>query len=256
MQDALYLMQTRGWFQFEACLSPAQISQLNEDVLKAYGIRREVQIKNGVSHSMGGTAHHTLGAGDSLDDFINHLPLIEVIKAHFAGQVILLNFGATLNQPGEKPYTHKIHRDIRAFSPDYFLSLNMLVMLDDFTLENGATKVLEGSHHIQAMPSETLFDSHATSLTGKAGDIVLFNSSLAHKGAPNQSSGPRRALTLCFGRPFMKPQMDWQSFIPLETQAHLTPLGRQLLGFNARMPKNLDEYYQPMDNWTFKADQI
>ena len=52
----------------------------------------------------------------------------------------------------------KAHRDVRAWTSDYKLSLNMLVMLDDFTLENGATLFLAGSHRAEAMPSRDAFD--------------------------------------------------------------------------------------------------
>ena len=30
---------------------------------------------------------------------------------------------------------------------------------------------------------------------------------------------------------------------------------RQLMGFDARVAASLDEYYQPPERWTFKADQ-
>jgi hypothetical protein len=35
----------------------------------------------------------------------------------------------------------------------------------------------------------------------------------------------------------------------------MSPKVRQLLGFNARVAASLDEYYQPEERWTFRADQ-
>lgn len=256
VDEALYLLRTRGWARFEAALPATQVAALAADSESVYANRRKAQIKGGVTANMDGAAHHALGDGTRLDDFMNAMPFMDLIERHFGGKVILLNFGAAINAPGAQTYTHKIHRDIRAFTRDYPMSLNMLVMLDDFTPENGATLVLDGSHHVEAMPDPDLFARHATALTGKAGDIVLFDSLLAHSAAPNRSAGPRRCLTMCFGRPFLKPQMDWPRFLSPQAQAALSPTGRQLMGLDARVAANLEDYYQPRERWTFKADQI
>jgi hypothetical protein len=251
-----YLMRTRGWVKFEGVLDAARVAALAADSATVYDKRRVVQVTNGVAANMEGAAHHVLGEHTSLDRFIDDLPLYDVIERHFGGKTILLNFGATLHPPGSNAYTQKPHRDVRAYSKDYRLSLNMLVMLDDFTLENGATRLLEGSHHVEAMPPAGLFAEHAISLTGKAGDIVLFDSLVVHSAAPNLATAQRRALTLCFGRPFMKPQMDWPRFLSDDAEARLSPTARQLLGFHAKVSAGVEDYYQPPERWAFKADQV
>lgn len=250
------LIQTRGWVRFEGVLDPDRVADLASDAEAIYALRREVQVRNGVAGNMAGAAHHVLGQNTSLDRLVDEMPLMEQIERYFDGKAILLNFGATLHPPGTTTYTHRPHRDVRTWSNGFRLSLNMLVMLDDFTIENGATRLLEGSHRTEAMPSAEVFAEQAISLTGKAGDIILFDSLVVHSAAPNGSSALRRGLTLCFGRPFMKPQMDWPRFLPVESHAGLTPTARQLLGFHARVPSSVEDYYQPPERWAFKADQI
>ena len=244
-----------GMAGFPGVLDAATLAALREETDAAYLRRRAIQEQNGVAGGMEGAAHHLAGEGGALDAFIADLPLWDFVAQHFDGKFILLNFGATLHPPGGGAYTLKPHRDVRAWTRDYPLSLNMLVMLDDFTVENGATLFLSGSQHVEALPSPELFAASATQATGQAGDILLFDSLLVHAAAPNRSAARRRALTLCFGRPFMKPQMDWPRFLPPEAEAGLTPRARQLLGYDARVPANLDEYYQPPARWTFKPDQ-
>jgi len=250
-----YLLETRGWALFPEVLPPEAIAPLCEDSDRVYEICREVQHANGVAGNMGGTAHHVVGYGGALDDFLCAFPLADVIERYFGGKFIVLNFGAALNPPDVRSYTFRPHRDVRAFTRDYRLSLNMLVLLSDFTPVTGGTRILSGSHHIEAMPSLELFEREADQIIGKAGDIVLFNSLVVHSAAPNRSNDRRRALTLCLGRPFMKPQMDWQRYLSDEFQAGMSPSVRQLLGFNARVATSLDEYYQPEERWTFRADQ-
>ena len=249
-------MRTRGWVRFEGLLDADQIAGLAADAEGLYAARRPIQVRNGVAASMEGAAHHAVGFGPHLDGLVNAMPLMDQIGHYFGGKAILLNFGATLHPPGSTTYTHKPHRDVRTWSNGFRLSLNMLIMLDDFTLENGATRLLEGSHLVEAMPDADVFETHAVSLTGRAGDIILFDSLAVHSAALNRSTALRRGLTLCFGRPFMKPQMDWPRFLPAESHAALTPVARQLLGFHARVPSSVEDYYQPPENWAFKADQI
>lgn len=245
----------KGWVRFEGVLD-SQLPALRAEADRVYELRRAVQEANGVAAGMEGAAHHVLGEGGSLDAFIADLPLWEKIETYFGGKFILLNFGAAMHLPGGQSYTLKPHRDVRAFSPHYRLSLNMLVMLDDFTMENGATLMLEGSHKVEAMPTLEHFNAGAKHALGRAGDILLFDSLLVHAAAPNRSHAKRRALTLCFGRPFMKPHMDRPRFLaPARAEDH-SPKARQLLGYDARIPQDLNEYYQPPERWTFKPDQL
>lgn len=256
-EESAFLMQTRGWVLFPQCLPAGDVDALARQSEEAYEACRKVQEKNGVANaSMEGAAHHIVGYGGALDRFIEELPLQAEIERYFDdGKYIILNYGAGINPPGARTYTGKPHRDVRAYTGNYHLSLNMLVMLDDFTEENGATLILDGSHHTPEPPSTALFERHARQITGKAGDIVLFNSLVVHSAAPNCSASSRRCLTLCFGRPYVKPQMDFARYLPEEVQDRFTPFARQLLGFNARVSSSLEEYYQPMERWMFKADQ-
>ena len=248
-------MAERGWVLFPDVIDREEVVALAAECDRVYQICRAVQQRNGVAGGMQGAAHHVAGHGGALDLFLEHFPLRPWIDRYFAGKWIVLNYGAVLNPPGLAAYTAKPHRDVRAFTGDYRLSLNMLVMLADFTPETGATLVLSGSHRDEAMPTEAEFEARAEQIVGRAGDVALFNSLTVHAAATNRSSAPRRALTLCLGRPFMKPQMDWPRYLPAAFQAAMSDDVRQLMGFNARVAASLDEYYQPPERWTFRADQ-
>jgi phytanoyl-CoA dioxygenase PhyH len=250
-----YLISTRGWAVFPGVLDAETVAALSADAERAYAACRPVQLANDVAANQDGVAHHVVGYGGALDAFLERLPLVEAIERYFGGKWILTSYSAARNAPGKLAYTAKAHRDVRAFTSGYRLSLNMLVMLTDFTLENGATEILSGSHTVGETPPMAVFDRYAERITGKAGDIALFNSLTVHRAAANRSDQPRRLLTLTMGRPYLKPQMDWPRFLSEEAQARLSPATSQMLGFNARVAASLDEYYQPPERWTFKADQ-
>ncbi len=256
MADFQYVMETRGWYKFSNVLSPAVLVRFRTDLDKLYAGCREVQTRNGVAANMEGTAHHLVGSGTVVDDFINDLPLFDFVSAYFDGKFIATTISASLNPPASKSYVMKVHRDVRAFTKSYRMMLNMLVMLDDFTEISGPTMMLAGSHHVEEMPSAEVFEALAHPVQGKAGDIVLFNSLVYHRASVNRGDQWRRGLTVCFARPWMKPQMDFPRFLSAEAAAKLTPMGQQLLGYNAKVASSLDEYYQPAERWAFKPDQF
>ena len=85
--------------------------------------------------------------------------------------------------------------------------------------------------------------------------IVVFDSNFWHAAGVNRSDRPRRALTLAFTRPFIKQQLDYARSLGYERGESLSPTLRQLLGYNARVPASLDEWYQPPDKRMYQRDQ-
>ena len=254
-EDFDFLMATRGWTLFPDAMAGRDLAPMRADLDQIYEQRREVQTRNGVAANMVGTAHHLVGHESSLDRMLDDFPLYDWIGRFFSGKFILLNFGASLNPPGSRSYVAKPHRDVRQFTRDGRMSLNMLIMLDDFSPDTGGTLILSGSHLVEQVPDPAMFTRLADRVTGKAGDIILFDSQLVHAAGQNLGDNSRRALTLCLGRPWLKPQIDFPRFLPPEQEAALSPTARQLYGYDARVAASLDEYYQPPERWAFKPDQ-
>jgi ectoine hydroxylase-related dioxygenase (phytanoyl-CoA dioxygenase family) len=152
-------------------------------------------------------------------------------------------------------YVGRIHRDLRSFSGPVNLMGQLLVMLDDFTEENGATYLLSGSHRLSEKPPDDLFFRDAVRAVAPAGSIVAFNSNLWHAAGVNRTLRPRRALTLVFTRPFIKQQFDYPRALGDDRAASFSPVLRQLLGYNARVPASLDEWYQVPEKRLYKRDQ-
>ena len=248
-----YLMAVRGWARFPAAVAPDLLAALRDELDERYAEWRAIQLRNGVGEATDGTLHHLVGRGGALDRFLAGLPLHDAITAFLDGGRYVLNAcGANLNRPGASTYVARIHRDVRGFSAPYVFMINMLVMVDDFTAENGATWMLSGSHRHPDRPSDEVFHAHAERATGRAGDIVLFDSHLWHCAGVNRGTAIRRALTIGYTRPFVKPQMDYTRAVAEEPRDEAM---RQLLGYNARVPESVDAYYQPPERRAYRADQ-
>ncbi len=90
----------------------------------------------------------------------------------------------------------KLHRDLSAQRPgDTAIAL---AYFDDFSRENGATRIVPGSHRVA--PGETPFDmdddSLSAQISGCAGDIVVFDADLVHAGSLNPTGTRRRSILI------------------------------------------------------------
>jgi ectoine hydroxylase-related dioxygenase (phytanoyl-CoA dioxygenase family) len=133
--------------------------------------------------------------------------------------------------------------------------IQMMVLLDDFTLENGATYMLSGSHQIAIKPDEDYFYENADRAIAKKGSIILFDSNLWHAAGKNTTDGNRRVLTISYTKPQFKQQFDYPRFLGYEFGESLSEGLRQILGYKSRVPATLDEYYQPLNKRMYQPDQ-
>ncbi len=87
-----------------------------------------------------------------------------------------------------------LHRDFSAQRPgDTVLAI---AFLDDYGYENGATRIVPGSHRNDLVD---LYDaSQAIQVSGNAGDILVFEADLVHAGSLNVAGARRRSLLICY----------------------------------------------------------
>jgi ectoine hydroxylase-related dioxygenase (phytanoyl-CoA dioxygenase family) len=127
-----------------------------------------------------------------------------------------------------------LHADSGAVADEhgYWVS-NSVWMLDDFTAENGAIRMVPGSHKWRRLPQDGLAPRpDEVLLTGGAGSIVVMNAHLWHGATANRTGGQRRAMHAFYTRRD-KPQQQYQKkLLSPKVQAHLTPSLRQLLALD------------------------
>jgi Phytanoyl-CoA dioxygenase (PhyH) len=249
------LIKQDGWLLLPQLIDHEFIDRLIKDLGSAYEIQRPIQIRNGIGKDTNGTLHHLPSMGGTFLEFLDRAYCAGLLDSFFSGPYVLNSFGGVLNLPNDVAYVGRVHRDLRTFSGDLNLMAQLLVMLDDFTEENGATCFLTGSHRCPQRPDDKEFFAACTPALGNAGSVVFFNSNLWHAAGLNRTNQPRRALTLIFTRPFIKPQFDYPRAIGYEAAGSLSDRLKQVLGYNARIPATLDEWYQPPDSRMYQPGQ-
>ena len=185
--------------------------------------------------------HQEAGA-DRLADLINKGPMFDpcftdprvlACVARVLGDFKLssLNFRAARPGHGLQP----LHADYGSpVPPGEYQVCNSIWLLDDFTADNGATRVVPGSHRFAQRAREALADPAAphpdeVRLIAPAGTVVVFNSHLWHGGTLNRSDRPRRALHSYFTRRANGQQLDQKKYLREQTMARLSPAARFIL---------------------------
>ena len=156
---------------------------------------------------------------------------------------IIYSYTSSSMPPKQGNDSSHVHVDCPIFIPDYILRMGVLIPLNDFTVENGATYFLEGSHKSEQMPGDEEFYSKAKRLTIKAGSGWFFNTRMWHAGGNNQSNEWRHALTLNICRPWMKQYIDAPRLLKDFDQSKMSEKALQKLGFFSQPPASYDEYF-------------
>ncbi len=148
---------------------------------------------------------------------------------------------SSLNARSANPHSESdqpLHADMGGIPDEQgYWVCNTIWLLDDFTPENGATRVVPGTHLLKMLPQQVLPDIFAPHpnqelVLGKAGTVVVMNAHAWHGGTANRTGAPRRALHGFYCRRD-KPQQQYQKqLLRPETQRDLTPALRKVLALD------------------------
>jgi ectoine hydroxylase-related dioxygenase (phytanoyl-CoA dioxygenase family) len=235
------------------------IEVLSIEMDKAFTHHRAIQIANDNNITSDGVALHALLSSDKFIEFLYTLlnnGFIESLQnTFFHSKCILNSFSALNNLPNQPNFSAVVHRDLRFYSGNFPVMLNCLIMVDDFTIENGGTYLLPQSHLEERKPTDEEFFMNAVQATGKAGDILVFNANVWHASAPNTTQNSRKAIPFTISKSFMKQLLDYPRAIGYDKMQTFTEEMQQFLGYHSRVPASLDEWYQPEENRYYKKNQ-
>ena len=133
--------------------------------------------------------------------------------------------------PGETE--QPIHADdvlIPLPKPHVAIICNSMWALTDFTEENGATRIVRGSHRADHSPEYGKpFPSEAATM--KKGSVLVWHGSLWHGGGANHTNETRVGIAMNYCAGFLRSQENQQLGLPIETVRAFDPRLRELVGY-------------------------
>jgi ectoine hydroxylase-related dioxygenase (phytanoyl-CoA dioxygenase family) len=188
--------------------------------------------------------------GEVFEHIVSMPEVLEYIGAVLGADFKL----SSLNARSANPHSDSLqplHADMAAIADERgYWVCNTVWMLDDFTTENGALRVVPGSHLWKKLPQTELADLKAvhsgeTLVTGKAGTVVVMNAHCWHGGTANQTAHHRRAVHGFYCRNDKPQQQHQKALIPEKLQATFRPELRHILALddpeNDRLSSSVDK---------------
>jgi len=195
-------------------------------------------------------------------ELVQHPHVLALCDALLEPNYLLTASQAIHIHPGETP--QPFHTDdlfYRIPRPRPAVSVSTIVALDPFTIENGATQIVPGSHRWSddAVGSLLADIDFATAprdartprpaaplpagLTGEVVDVVMpagaaivFLGTLVHRGGANRSDRSRLAVSNQYCEPWARPQESYTLSIPPARARELPERVRALLGYSIHPP--------------------
>ena len=159
-------------------------------------------------------------------------PLLLKVIEGVLGPAFQLSVACAM-RPGPGAVNQILHRDDATYGvprPHFPVVANTLIALDDFTRENGATRVVPGSHR-SVEPVDQ--DAEAVDAEMPAGSLLVWDGAVWHGSGANRTPDRyRTSINLNFNLSWLRQQENQYLGIPRDTIAGLPELLQRLLGYN------------------------
>ena len=150
------------------------------------------------------------------------------------------------------PSAQMIHRDQWAFDffpfpAGYEVQCNTIWAMTDFTEENGATRLVPGSHRLEDRREFQTSDTVPAEMP--AGSVLLYTGALYHGAGANRSAGTRYGLNITYAVSWLRQEENQYLSVPPEIARTLPEPLLRLMGY-ARGAYSLgyvDDLRDPLD---------
>ncbi len=227
-------LDEQGFTILKDMLAPRQIGEAIAALQESY------EEEHASEHEPGTKRTHNLTARAEVFREIIQLPRLVACMEYLLGaDYILSDMGARSPLPGME--AQDLHRDGGPFVPNPPYNVHSvlptvaqsMIALSQFTAENGATRIVPGSHN-KNIDSFSVPPEDERRLICRPGTVVVFDGCLLHGGAPNTTDEIRYAIQGFFCRSTIRPFCDHTRSTPPQIVEAATPLLRRLWGFKCQ----------------------
>lgn len=150
---------------------------------------------------------------------------------------------AQLIEIGPKNAAQMLHRDLENWFPFVGMgpqgpevTVNFLIAFTDFTEENGATRVIPGSHKWENFEDRGTPEA-SIPVEMNAGDAFFYTGKVVHGGGANTTTDQyRRGLAFAFNPGYLTGEEAYPFLLSMDTARQLSERVQRILGFRSQYP--------------------
>lgn len=232
---AIESIEKDGYAVIESLLPPQDVQEIKGAL--APWLRGEKMGRNDFEGFKSERAYALLAKAPSIAKIVAHPTTLAVIDRLLPPNYLLSACLAIKVHPGETP--QRFHTDDSSGRfwkrPHAWCGISTLWAFDDFTLDNGATEVIPGSHRWSEEDLPPTED-RAMKVEMPAGSVVIFAGNLFHRGGANKSTGNRLAITPQYCAPWLRQLENMVLAVPPEIARQYSERVQSLLGYNVIDP--------------------
>ena len=116
------------------------------------------------------------------------------------------------------------------------MALNTIFCLSDFTSRNGATRMVPGSHLVEAIEVPETAAERTRIVEAARGSTIVFNTNIWHGSSANSSTEKRYALLVPWGRNWQTRAYELARVVKPDMVERAGEEGRLIFGFDALPP--------------------
>jgi ectoine hydroxylase-related dioxygenase (phytanoyl-CoA dioxygenase family) len=175
--------------------------------------------------------YNLLARGKVFERVAEHPAVLPLVERVLDRGCLVSSLSSIAIAPGE--VAQPLHADDQIVPlprPHVPIVCNTMWAITDFTEENGATRIVPGSHTAPA-PPEPFGDQPTVSVVMRRGSVLVYNGSLWHGGGANRSTETRLGIAMNYCAGWIRQQENQQLGIPLEIARGFSTRLRKLAGF-------------------------
>ena len=221
-----------GYTIIENAIEPDFVAALDDDVRR---LERELAIRPAHNPFEGAQTlriYNLLVHGALYERIPVHPSILPIVERVLDPGCLVSSLSSIAILPGE--IAQPIHADdqlIPIAKPHVALVCNSMWAITDFTDENGATRIIPGSHLRDHSPA---FGSEHDSIPAEMprGSVMVYHGSLWHGGGANRSGERRVGIAMNYCAGYIRQQENQQLGIPRDRTRQFAPRLRELVGYS------------------------
>jgi ectoine hydroxylase-related dioxygenase (phytanoyl-CoA dioxygenase family) len=232
LADHLERMKRDGFTVVENAIDASLVEALRDDIFR---LERELAVEPAQNIFEGTRTHriyNLLARGDVYQQVPVHESVLPIVEEVLDRGCLVSSLSSIAIGPGEAE--QPLHADDQLIplpKPHVSIICNSMWALTDFTIENGATRVVPGSHRADRSPMPFGEKVEFQYAEMKAGSVLVFDGSIWHGGGANRTSERRLGLAMNYCAGWIRQQENQQLGISLEVARGFSERLRKLAGF-------------------------